>query len=101
MRLLGKNRLDDFRKKHGKGKKNPKAGTGFAASWKKAIEETDFKDIDELRKALPTADKVGGKTVFNIGTKVRIITVIQYDTKQVLIAHVLTHDEYNKGKWKE
>ena len=40
-------------------------------------------------------------TVFNIGgNKYRLIVKIEYKLQTIYIKHVLTHDEYNKEKWK-
>jgi len=95
MRLLGQNRLDKFIKKHS-------AAKNALNRWRKLIAESDYKNIVELRKTFPTADYVGGETVFNVGgNKIRTITLIEYGIKQVLITHVLTHKEYDEGKWKE
>jgi mRNA interferase HigB len=41
-------------------------------------------------------------TVFNIGgNKYRLIARIRYDYQLVNVRHVLTHAEYDAGKWKE
>jgi mRNA interferase HigB len=56
----------------------------------------------ELRETFPGADQVGGLTVFNIGgNKVRLIAAIHYNRKIIYIRAVLTHREYDEGKWKE
>jgi hypothetical protein len=40
-------------------------------------------------------------TVFDAGgNKYRVITVIQYQLGLVLVKHVLTHVEYDRGGWK-
>jgi len=58
--------------------------------------------MNELRKTFPSADYVEGKTVFNVGgNKVRTITLIEYGIMQVIVTEVLTHKEYDQGKWKE
>jgi HigB_toxin, RelE-like toxic component of a toxin-antitoxin system len=50
----------------------------------------------------PSADQVGKLTVFNIGgNKVRLIAAIHYNRHKVYIRAVLTHSEYDEGKWKE
>lgn len=50
----------------------------------------------------PGVDRVGKFTVFNIGgNKVRLIAAIHYNTGKIYIRHVLTHNEYDLGKWKE
>lgn len=95
MRLLGQNRLERFIKKHS-------TSESSLRRWQKLIVESDYNSIVELRKTFPTADYVGGKTIFNVGgNKIRTITIIEYGIKQVLITHVLTHEEYDEGKWKD
>jgi len=50
----------------------------------------------------PLADQVGKLTVFNIGgNKVRLIAAIHYNRQKIYIRAVLTHSEYDEGKWKE
>jgi mRNA interferase HigB len=41
-------------------------------------------------------------TIFNIGgNKYRLVTRMRYDWKLINIRFVLTHREYDQGKWKE
>ncbi len=50
----------------------------------------------------PSVDQVDNLTVFNIrGNKVRLIAEIHYDRNKVYIRAILTHQEYNKNKWRE
>ena len=47
-------------------------------------------------------DFVGNQTVFDVGgNKIRAITKIEFGVKIVLVTHVLTHNEYDKDKWKK
>ena len=40
--------------------------------------------------------------MFNIGgNRVRLIAAIHYNRKKAYIRAVLTHTEYDEGKWKE
>ncbi len=95
MRLLGQNRLEEFIKKHSNSESSLRR-------WQKLIIESDYKNIVELRRTFPTADYVDGKTVFNVGgNKIRTIVIIEYGIRQVLITHVLTHEEYDTEKWKD
>jgi mRNA interferase HigB len=49
-----------------------------------------------------STDRVGKLTVFNIGgNKVRLIAAIHYNRKKVYIRAVLTHAEYDEGRWRE
>jgi mRNA interferase HigB len=75
-------------------------------SWYKILKKTDFSNFNDLRAVFPTADVVKnaqGKslTVFNIhGNEVRLIAAIHYNTKTVYIRDILTHADYDKGRWK-
>lgn len=35
------------------------------------------------------------------GNKYRLIAVIHYNTKRVYVRNILTHKEYDLGKWKK
>jgi len=51
--------------------------------------------------SFPHADQVGKFTVFNIGgNKVRLIAALHYNRNKIYIRHVLTHEEYDAGKWR-
>jgi len=53
------------------------------------------------RQVYPLADLVGKSTVFNIrGNHYRLIAEINYQYQQILIREILTHEEYDKDKWK-
>jgi mRNA interferase HigB len=70
--------------------------------WYKIIEINDIFSFNELRQTFPTADLVGDLIVFNIsGNKYRLISAIHFNRGKVYIRDVLTHDEYDKGKWKK
>ncbi len=66
------------------------------------MRRNNFTSIAEIREIFPGADKIGKLTVFNIGgNKVRLIAAIHYNRKKIYIRAVLTHQEYDEGKWKE
>lgn len=70
--------------------------------WYKIMQKSEFGSFNELRRAFPTADKVGDLIVFNIGgNKYRLIASIHFNRNKVYIRHVLTHPEYDKGAWKQ
>lgn len=76
-------------------------------SWVAVMRKGTWRNIEELRKTLPTADGVtvrSGRTatVFNIrGNNYRLITAIHYDKQRVFVMRFLTHAEYDKNAWKE
>lgn len=85
--------------------KHPTSESSLNA-WYKIVKQTDFSSFNDLRARFPSADVVKNQqgknlTVFNIhGNEVRLIAAIHYNTKTVYIRHILTHAEYDKGRWK-
>jgi mRNA interferase HigB len=70
--------------------------------WSKILQKNDFIGFNELRRTFPSADRVGDLIVFNIGgNKYRLIASFHFNRNKVFIRHVLTHQEYDKGSWKE
>jgi mRNA interferase HigB len=69
--------------------------------------ESAWKSLAEVREAFPHADAVkvrSGKivTVFNVGgTGCRLISAIHYNRQCLYTLLVLTHEEYERGKWKD
>ena len=74
--------------------------------WHKLATNAQWGCIQDARLTCPHADSVrtrdGEKlTVFNIGgNKYRLVARIRYDYQLVNIRAVLTHAEYNLGRWK-
>jgi mRNA interferase HigB len=69
--------------------------------WRQVIEKNSFADWAELKRSFGAIDKVGDKTVFDVGgNKYRIITHVRFKRQIVYIKAVLTHGEYDKDKWK-
>lgn len=66
------------------------------------MKANNFNSFNELKVLFPHADQVGKLTVFNIaGNKVRLIAAVHYNTQKIYIRNILTHNEYDKNKWKE
>lgn len=94
MHVIAKKPLKEFWAKH-------PDSQGPLETWFRTIERSTFKTWNELRDTLPTADKVGDRVVFNIaGNKYRLITVIHFNRGKVFVRYVLTHKEYDEGRWK-
>jgi mRNA interferase HigB len=95
MHIITRKRLNDFAEKY------PDA-TPALRHWYKLMKAGHFKSFAELRRIFPSADQVGKLTVFNIGGgKARLIAAIHYNREKVYVCAVLTHEEYDKAKWKE
>lgn len=70
--------------------------------WYKIVDGTEFQNFAELRQTFPSADNVGDLIVFNIGgNKYRLIASIHFNRGKIYIRHVLTHEEYGRGAWKQ
>lgn len=94
MHIITRKRLNEFSAQH------PDAKTALQ-HWYEQIKGRHFQNFAELRAVFPAADQVGKLTVFNIGgNKVRLIAAIHYNRDKMYIRAVLTHSEYDKGKWK-
>jgi mRNA interferase HigB len=95
MHVITRKRLNEFAEKH------PDTRTALA-HWYRLVKSGRFSSFAELRATFSNADRVGKLTVFNIGgNKARLISAIHYNRQRVYIRAVLTHDEYDEGKWKE
>jgi len=68
----------------------------------KTLSKNNYNSFDDLRRTFSNSvDQVGECVIFNIGgNKVRLIAKILYSIKTVYIKYVLTHAEYDLGKWK-
>jgi mRNA interferase HigB len=70
-------------------------------SWADVIGLSRWKNPADLRRTFASADFVDELTVFDIGgNKYRLIAFVHYRRQIVFIKHILTHEEYDRGKWK-
>ncbi len=94
MHIITRKRLLEFSKKH------PDSEEPLDR-WYRIVKQSNYNSFTELRKTFIKADQVGKFTVFDIGgDKYRLIAYLVYSAKRVYIRHILTHPEYDKGKWK-
>ena len=95
MEIVRRDRLVEFAQKH------PNTRSSLNR-WYDLMQGRNFGSFAELRSLFPHVSRVGKLTIFNIaGNNVRLIVSMRYDEERVYIRHVLTHAEYDKGKWKE
>ena len=93
MRVITKKRIQEFATIH----------TGAAAAlsvFHKLIIESQFSGPSDLQRTFGQVDYVKGLYVFNIGTGYRLIAAIHFHGQRLYVRHVLTHAEYDRGKWK-
>lgn len=95
MHIITRKRLNEFAAKH------PTARSGLV-HWYRTLKLASVHSFADIRTLFPSADQVGRLTVFNIsGNNVRLIAAIHYNRQKVYIRAVLTHEEYDTGRWKE
>jgi mRNA interferase HigB len=95
MHVITRKRLNEFAEDHSETR-------SALAHWYISIKNKTFANFAEIRAVFPSADRVGKLTVFNIGgNRVRLVAAIHYNRNKVYIRAVLTHAEYDEGKWKE
>ena len=69
--------------------------------WHHITRRAAWEHLADVRADFPHADAVEPFTVFNIsGNKYRLISIIKYRWHIVYIRHILTHAQYDRGKWK-
>jgi mRNA interferase HigB len=95
MRIYSKKALDEFGKIH--------ADVATALnSWHQVAKSASWKNIQDVKKSYSSSTDAAGRfTVFNIkGNKYRLIVNIDYERQIINIKYVLTHAEYDSGRWK-
>ena len=99
MHIISRKKLLEADRKHG--------GVGVSLdAWYRTAKSAKWSSLEEVRQSYPHADgvPVGDRvyTVFNIvGKSYRLVTEIYYEDQTILVRHVLTHAEYDKGDWKK
>lgn len=95
MNVISRQRLYEFIKTHGDAESS-------LAAWYSLTKKAEWKHLADLKMDYPNADLVGDLTVFNIkGNDYRLIAYVNYRFREVLIKEILTHREYDRGKWKQ
>lgn len=99
MWVISKKKLRDFWESPGY--ENSK---GQLEAWYRIVnnKETDWGSFQDVKQTYGNASLVGDCVVFNIcGNQYRLIAIIVYPSRKVLIRGVFTHKEYDEGKWKQ
>jgi len=94
MHIISRKALRDFAERH--------AGSeGALDAWYRVAKAASWASLDDVRATYPHADFVLPYTVFNIkGNTYRLVAIVKYQHQRIYIKHILTHAEYDKGKWK-
>ena len=94
MNVIGKKRLEEFKKEHS----NVRAQIN---SWLCEAEETNWTCPNDVKKRYASASILANNiVVFNLkGNTYRLAVKINYDKQTVLIKKIGTHAEYSKWKF--
>lgn len=98
MHIISRKKLLEADQKHG----------GLAIpldAWYRTAPPAQWRRLEDVRRTYSHADGVPVNdrvyTVFNIsGNRFRLVTEIFYEDQTILVRHILTHQEYDKGAWK-
>ncbi len=75
---------------------------GSLRAWYSTTKRSGWQKLAQLKQTYLSADSVGRYTVFNVrGNKYSLIARIIYRSQTVFVVGILTHEEYDLGKWKE
>jgi mRNA interferase HigB len=96
MNLLGKDLIEALKKSH------PTCAKALDRVVD-LIKAAHWNNPNDTKQTLGVnVDFVGKQTVIDAGgNKARLITMITYKVKTVIVTHALDHIEYDKNKWKE
>jgi mRNA interferase HigB len=76
-------------------------------NWYRAVRAASWRSFADVRRMFTTADLVHTKrgvsvVVFDIGgNRFRLIVHVSYPKKKVYVLRVMTHKEYDRGRWKD
>ena len=99
MRVISKSRLVQFWEAPGR-----EDSEGPLRAWYTHVNSrtVDWHRWADIKAEFATASHVGNCVVFNIGgNKYRLIVRVLFPSHKVFILKVMTHREYDDGKWKE
>ena len=94
MRVISKQALIEFAEKHAD-------ALVPLMNWYRITRRANWNSLAATKRDFGHADVVGRRTVFNIhGNHYRVIARVNYKSKRVFVLYILTHVDYEKGRWK-
>jgi mRNA interferase HigB len=95
MLIVTEARLGEYTRRH------PEAASALFR-WAGITRGAVWGNLVKVRMVFRHADQVGACTVFNImGNNYRLITRVDYGLQTVTLKHFLTHEQYDRDKWKK
>jgi mRNA interferase HigB len=94
VRIIGTAKLDEFARKHARARKS-------LATWEKVVRAADWKNSAEMKRTFNSVDYDDPRTILDIGgNNLRLVALVDFGKQIVQISDVMTHAEYDKGRWK-
>jgi mRNA interferase HigB len=97
MRVISKSRLRVFWQRH-------VAARPALEGWYRVVnnKQLTWHDFHDVKKTYGNASLVGVCVIFNVaGNRFRLVAKINYLTHNVFVRAVLTHEQYDEGRWKQ
>ena len=95
MRVIGTDQIEAFCRRR-------RTACRHFDRWLQAIDGAVWRKWADVRQTYARASKAGLCVVFDVqGGSFRVITRIDYEFQVISVLHVLTHPEYDEGKWKD
>ena len=93
LKLVGRDKLDAFGKKHAQAR-------GPIRAWTAEIEQAGWKTSAELKARYPKASILADNVViFDLGgNKYRLESRVSFQAQLVVVVRIGTHEEYNKWR---
>lgn len=94
MRMISEKHIRSFYAEHAEAE-------NVLRNWILTVRAADWRTFAEIRETFNSADVYKQCVIFNVGgNNYRIIGMIEYEKHLVFIRAVLTHKDYDAGKWK-
>ncbi len=94
MHVISRKALQEFSLKH------PQSEIPLD-SWYRVAKQAQWHNLAEVKETYSSADLVDKYIVFNIkGNDYRLIVSMNFRNQTIFIKYILTHADYDKGKWK-
>lgn len=95
MRVLGRDKLEAFKRKH------PQA-RGPVNAWLAEASDAEWRKWADIKAKFPKADWLGkNRVVFNIKSNdFRLVVLVYFRMGQVIVERIGTHAEYDKWRLK-
>jgi mRNA interferase HigB len=95
MRIVGTDQIDAFCRKHRMARRH-------FDRWLQAVDTAAWKKWADVKQTYARASKAGLCVAFDVqGGSFRVITRFDYEFQAISVLRVLSHRQYDEGKWKD